>query len=437
MQLEIILSDLKKEQTGNMMFRLIETLYPICRSITGKGVRSTLNELNKFIPIQTTEVPTGTTVFDWTIPKEWNITDAWIKDLSGEKIIDFSNSNLHILNYSTPINKRLHLTELKPHLYTLPQFPDWIPYKTSYYAENWGFCMTHRQFLELKDQEYQVFIDSTLKDGSLTYGEFYIPGKSKEEVLFSAHICHPSLCNDNLSGIAVMTFLAQTMTKIQLKYSYRFIFIPGTIGSITWLAKNEDKVQNIRAGLILSCLGDLGDFTYKKSRRGDSEIDRMVNLILKQTQPEFNIVDFYPYGYDERQFCSPGFNLPVGSLSRSAHGTFKEYHTSADNLDFIKAGKLLESLNLCLRVIHAIESNKYFINTNPKCEPQLGKRGLYSAIGGHQGARTKEMAMLWILNMSDGHHSLSTISEKSNIDFPLIYETALILENYNLIKEVS
>jgi aminopeptidase-like protein len=435
MDLEDILLKLKKDKIEGTMFRLIEDLYPIYRSITGNGTRSTLGRLKAHIPIETCEVPTGEKVFDWIIPKEWNIRDAYIKDKSGKKIIDLQNSNLHTISYSIPINKKMTLSLLKKHLYSIPDHPEWIPYKTSYYKENWGFCLSHTQLQQLKDEEYHVYIDSTLHDGSLTYGELYLPGKLKDEVIFSTHICHPSLCNDNLSGISLVTFLAKTLSEIDLKYSYRFLFVPATIGSITWLARNEIKVENIKYGLVIACVGDSGEFTYKKSRQGNAEIDKLVALILKQTQTKFTIKDFSPYGYDERQYCSPGFNLPVGSLSRSTHGTYKEYHTSADNLDFINSIKLGESLKICLRIVHAIETNNYYININPKCEPQLGKRGLYDIMHRDQKLKDRMMAMLWILNYSDGQHSLVDISELSQIDFSLIAETASILAEHKLLEE--
>ena len=306
-----------KKDTGTELYHLAERLYPICRSITGNGVRDTLTILKEYIPIEVHEVPSGTKVFDWNIPDEWNIKDAYIKNANGEKIVDFKKSNLHVLNYSIPIHEKIRLDELKKHLFTIPEYPDWIPYRTSYHNRNWGFCISHNQFSGLKDGEYEVKIDSTLEPGFLTYGEYFIKGSSDEEVIFSCHICHPSLCNDNLSGIVVAIYLAQELKKLNLKYSYRFLFIPGTIGSITWLSLNEDSTRHIKHGLVLTLLGDQTKFHYKKSRKGDAEIDRIVTRKLKERYPEFGIIDFYPYGYDERQFCSPGFDLPVGRYRES------------------------------------------------------------------------------------------------------------------------
>ncbi len=417
------------------IYELISNLYPICRSITGDGIRKTLRILQQYIPLNLYEVPTGTQVFDWTVPREWNIRDAYIKNSAGEKIVDFHKSNLHVLNYSTPIHTKMPLDDLKAHLFTLPDRPDWVPYRTSYYKENWGFCLSYNQFLELKDEEYEVYIDSSLEDGHLTYGEYYIKGEKEDEVLISCHACHPSLANDNLSGIALATFLAKHLSQMSPSLSYRFIFIPGTIGSITWLAQNETHVDKIKHGLVLTCLGDTGKSHYKKSRRGDAEIDKAVIHVLKQSTQDYEIQEFSPYGYDERQFCSPGFNLPVGCFMRSPHGTYPQYHTSADNLDLVQPQALADSLAKILSVVQIIENNKKYFNQNPKCEPQLGKRGLYSAIGGLTDTKKTEMAMLWILNLSDGTNTLLDISEKSGLEFDLIKKTADTLRQFDLLKE--
>ena len=421
---------------GEDLYRLIERLYPICRSITGNGVRETLDIIKQYLSLEVNEVPTGTQVFDWTVPDEWNIKDAYIKNEKGEKIVDFKKLNLHVLNYSIPVNETMDLETLKAHLFTIPEYPDWIPYRTSYHNKNWGFCISHNQLLRLKDVSYEVKIDSTLQPGSLTYGEHLIKGSSSEEVIISCHVCHPSLCNDNLSGIAVATFLARELEKLHLKYSYRFLFIPGTIGSITWLSLNEDKIKNIRHGIVLTLLGDKTKFHYKKSRRGDAEIDRIILRQLKNKFTDFGIIDFYPYGYDERQFCSPGFNLPVGRLSRKPHGEFPEYHTSADNLDFVKPEHLSESLDLLLSIIRELESSEKYLNLSPKCEPQLGKRGLFKQIGGQSETNDYQMALLWILNLSDGEHSLQDIEEKSRLNVAILRDAAEALCKVNLLKKI-
>lgn len=417
---------------GKSMYDLAKRLYPICRSITGNGVRETLNILKEFIPLQIHEIPTGTKVFDWEIPDEWNINDAWIKDPIGNKIIDFKKLNLHVLNYSIPVDQKVGLAELKEHLYTIPESPDWVPYRTSYYSRKWGFCMSHNQFIELQDGEYHVHIDSELKPGSLTYGEYFIQGETDEEVLFSCHVCHPSLCNDNLSGITIAMQLAGILKDIKTRYSYRFLFIPGTIGSIAWLSENEDKVKNVKHGLVLSLLGDSTAFSYKKSRRGDAEIDKIMEYILKD-EKESQILDFSPYGYDERQYCSPGFNLAVGRLTRKPFGEFPEYHTSADNLDFISANNLGASLNLLLKVIFTIEGNLKYINLSPKGEPQLGKRGLYNNVGGSSHQKDYQMALLWMLNLSDGQNSTLDIAIKSGIKFENLIKVSIELSEADLL----
>lgn len=425
---------LNPSEVSQEMYQLISELYPICRSITGNGFRETLHWIKKHIELTQHEVPTGTQVFDWTVPKEWNIKDAYVKNSNGERIIDFNKSNLHVVNYSVPVKQKIHLEELKKHLFTLSDRPNWIPYRTSYYKESWGFCLSHKQFLELQDEEYEVCIDSSLEDGHLTYGEYYLKGEKPDEVLISCHACHPSLCNDNLSGIVIATFLAKYLSQINLSYSYRFIFIPGTIGSITWLCLNENQVHKIKHGLVLTCLGDPGKSTYKKSRRGDAEIDKAVTHVLKHSGKDSEIIDFFPYGYDERQFCSPGFNLPVGCFMRTPHSCYPEYHTSADNLDLVQTEYLADSFSKCLSVLHILENNKKYLNQNPKCEPQLGKRGLYGAIGGQTDTKMREMAMLWVLNLSDGNHSLLDIADRSGMSFDSINQAADALLKHDLLE---
>ncbi len=425
-------------EIGEQAYRLIVELYPLTRSITGDGVRRTLALLQRHVPLTVHEVPTGTRVFDWTVPKEWAIRDAYIKNAKGERVVDFRKSNLHVVSYSAPVHKKISLAELKEHLFSLPDHPDWIPYRTSYYRENWGFCVTHNQLLSLdvdSSESYEVLIDSSLSAGHLTYGEFYLPGATRDEVLLTSHVCHPSLCNDNLSGIAVLTGLAKLLAAQSRRYSYRFLFIPGTIGSITWLARNEARAPRIKHGLVLTCVGDPGHSSYKKSRRGDAEIDHAVRHVLAHSGQEYAILDFSPYGYDERQFCSPGFNLPVGCLMRTPHGRFPEYHTSADNLDLVRPEFLADSFSKCLAVINVLENNRTYLNTNPKCEPQLGKRGLYGAMGGHADARTNELSMLWVLNLSDGSHTLLDIANRSGVAFDIIQRAAQTLLQHGLLRD--
>jgi aminopeptidase-like protein len=434
-----LLKELKTRSSaeiGNELHSFAAELFPICRSITGEGTRRTLALIQSRIPLEISEVPTGASVFDWTVPKEWNIRDAYIKDGRGQKVVDFQQSNLHVLNYSVPVRAKMSLGELKPHLFTVPEHPDWIPYRTSYYQENWGFCMTHNQMLGLNDGEYEVCIDSTLEPGCLTYGEFYLPGRSSEEVLVSCHACHPSLANDNLSGLTVATALARLLSEKELRYSYRFLFIPGTIGAVTWLAHNRERAKRISHGLVLTAIGDAGGFHYKKSRRGDAEIDRAIAHVLRHNGEPYELLEFSPYGYDERQYCSPGFNLPVGCLMRSVWGTFPEYHTSADNLDFIKPESLAGSLRVCAAVVDVLENNFRYCNQNPYCEPQLGKRNLYRSTGG-ESIGSEINARLWVLNFSDGEHSLLDIAERSRLPFSVISEAAEVLCESGLLVKTS
>jgi aminopeptidase-like protein len=416
------------------MIDFIKELYPICRSITGNGVRETLNLINRHIPLKIHEVPTGTKVLDWEIPKEWNIRDAYVKDSAGKKIIDFKQLNLHVLNYSTPIRAKMSLAELKPHLFSIPDKPSLIPYRTSYYAENWGFCISHDQLTSLHDDLYDVVIDTDLSTGNLTYAEYYLKGKTREEVLISTHICHPSLCNDNLSGIAVCTYLASALSKTRPHYSYRFLFIPGTIGAIAWLALNENGLKHIKYGLVTSLLGIDSIFTYKRSRIGNAGIDRIVEHVLSLQDIQYKIIDFIPYGYDERQFCSPGYNLPVGNLTRVPFGEYPEYHTSADNFDLISDKALNDSLAVFHEVIRHIEADRKFINQYPKGEPRLGKRGLYDNIGGRNDSKILQLAFLWVLNYSDGEHSLTDIAMLSGLDLSIILEATDMLKEKQLIK---
>jgi aminopeptidase-like protein len=431
------LSAAQLAEQGERMHALCAQLYPICRSITGDGLRATLNQIGERIPLTLHEIPSGTSVFDWTVPREWNIREAWVKNAAGEKVIDFARHNLHVMSYSVPVHAKLSLAELRPHLHTLVDAPEWIPYRTSYYREDWGFCLAHRDLERLAEGEYEVCIDSTLEPGSLTYGECYLPGTTEDEVLLSCHACHPSLASDNLSGIALVTALAELLATAPRWYSYRILFIPGTIGSITWLWQHEEEATRIKHGLVVANVGDPGAFHYKRSRRGNAAIDRAVAHALKTSQLPHEIRDFSPYGYDERQYCSPGFDLPVGSLTRTPHGKFPQYHTSADNLDFITPAALAGSLAMYLKVLQILEYDCTYLNLNPHCEPQLGKRGLYRSLGGLADAGQRELAMLWVLNQSDGEHSLLEIAERSGLAFELVHDAAQALLAADLLSKAT
>jgi aminopeptidase-like protein len=417
---------------GQSMHALIAELYPICRSITGDGFRQSLRRLGQEVPITLSEVPTGTQVFDWTVPKEWNIRDAWIADAAGRRVVDFRESSLHVVNYSVPVRARMSLADLRPRLHTLPDQPDLIPYRTTYYKEDWGFCLRDRDLRALPEGTYEVCIDATLAPGHLTYGECVLPGETSAEILISVHSCHPSLANDNLSGMAVAVHLARQLSSSPRKHTFRFLFIPGTIGSITWLALHEAEAGRIRHGLVLSCLGDAGPSTYKRSRRGDALVDRAAEHVLAHGGAHA-VLDFIPYGYDERQYCSPGFDLPVGCLTRTPNGRFPEYHTSADNLGFVRPDALEDSLEKCLRIVEILERDQAYLNLNPKCEPQLGRRGLYRATGGRD-LPGFEMALLWVLNLSDGRHTLLDIARRAGIPFRVVLGAASALEGVGLLR---
>lgn len=433
---EDVLADQVDQTTaGQAMYGLVERLYPLCRSITGDGVRRTLAVIGESIPLDMHEVPSGTQVFDWTVPQEWNIRDAYIADASGSRVVDFQASNLHVVGYSVPVSATMSLEELRPHLHTLPEHPSWIPYRTSYYAPDWGFCLSKRTLDALPDGDYEVRIDSTLADGHLTYGEHVVPGETTDEIIVSCHICHPSLANDNLAGIAVAVQLAQRLAAAQPRYTYRFLFMPGTIGAITWLALNQERVERIKHGVVLACAGDRGTITYKRSRRGDTEIDQAARYVLRTSGREHTVVEFSPYGYDERQFCSPGFNLAVGCLSRTPYAQYPEYHTSADNPEFVSPDAMADTLDACTEIFGVLERNRYYRNLNPFCEPQLGKRGLYDALGGRSDAKQAQLAMLWVLNLSDGEHTLLHIAERSDLPFDAVAGAADALLGAGLIKE--
>jgi aminopeptidase-like protein len=418
------------------MHDLLVELFPICRSITGDGLRATLRAIERYAPLEWHEVPTGTSVLDWTIPNEWNIRDAWLKDPAGRTIAAFCDSNLHVVNYSAPVHRHLTLAELRPHLFSLPDRPDWIPYRTTYYSENWGFCLPHRDVEQLVEGDYEVFIDSTIAPGGLSYGECVLPGTRAAEVLIACHACHPSMANDSLSGVVLTAFLAEAMAKRTRRYTYRFLFAPATIGSLAWLARRGTLVERVEHGLVLTCVGDPGPFTYKRSRRSDAEIDRAVPQVLRDRHLEHRVKEFSPYGGDERQFCSPGYDLAVGALTRTPYGEYPEYHTSADNLAFVTPDALEESLDVCLSVFDVLEANRRYVNLRPHGEPQLGRRGLFRATSGNVDVFSPEFALLWVLNLADGRHTLLDVAERSGLPFDRIREAARVLNEHELVEEI-
>ncbi|HEY7266589.1 MAG TPA: DUF4910 domain-containing protein [Solirubrobacterales bacterium] len=420
--------------TGGEAYELMRRLFPLCRSLTGDGVRATFDLIEEQIPVARTEIASGTRVCDWIVPDEWNLRDAHITAPDGTRVIDLRDSTLHVVSYSEPVRARLSLDQLRERLHTLPEQPDVIPYRTSYYERTWGFCLTHRQLLDLEPGEYEVVIDSTLEPGQLTYAEHLVPGEGSREVLVSTYVCHPSLANDNLSGITVATMLAKRLRGRPLRHSYRFLFAPGTIGPLAWLERNREGLDRITHGLAISCIGDDGNLTYKRSRRGDAEVDRAMEIVLRDSGEPHRVLPWEPWGGDERQFCSPGFDLPVGTLMRTPHGEFDGYHTSADALELIRPESLEAAVDRCLDLVEVLESNRTLTNLSPFGEPQLGRRGLYRSAGGAVSSPDEERAMLWVLNQSDGETSLLDIASRSELDFPVVSRAADLLERAGLLS---
>lgn len=437
MLLEALREDSTAAAHTAQAFELMRELWPLCRSITGNGLRATLDGVHRWAPLERSEVPTGTPVFDWEVPKEWNIRDAWVAhaDDPGTRLIDFRAHNLHVVNYSTPVRARLTRAELEPHLHSIPGAPDRIPYRTSYYREQWGFCLRHADRERLGDGPFDVVVDADLAPGHLSYGECVIDGESDDEALVYTHVCHPSLANDNLTGIAVAAALARALRAgPRPRLTWRFVFAPGTIGSLTWLSRNEHRLPRVQAGLVIGLLGDGGALTFKQSRRGDTLVDRAAALVMAQCNGR--ITPFEPYGYDERQFCSPGFDLPVGRLTRTPNGLFPEYHNSADDLDFVQPLQVQRALQALARLIGAIDANRCWRNLSPKGEPRLGKRGLYGLVGGG-GPGQSEQALLWLLNQSDGRRDLIDIALRSQLPIEVLAEGAQALQRAGLLAEVG
>lgn len=414
---------------GSTLLALVRELYPLARSITGNGVRETLACLNAVAPLTIHEVPSGTRVLDWEVPPEWNLRAAYIDGPDGRRVVDVADHNLHLMSYSTPVEGWFTLDELQPHLYSDAARPEVIPYRTSYYAPNWGFCLSHRQRQALMPGRYRVVIDTTLQPGSLSYGEAVIPGSTDQEFLIYTHTCHPSLANDNASGMAVCAWLARWLASASRRLTYRIIFGPGTIGSITWLARNRTTLSRVEGGLVLALVGDAGPLAYKRSWSGTAAIDRAAAVCLR-SEPGAGCSDFSPWGYDERQFGSPGFRLPVGRLTRSAEEGYSGYHSSADNLELIRPESLAGALAAAENMLQLFDNNRLLTNLSPFAEPQLGRRGLYRSLGGPASPELQR-ALLWLLSLGDGEHDVIDACLKSGL------APAVVLQAEHALRETG
>ena len=420
------------------MTELVRALQPLPRSLTGDGVRQTLRLVDEWAALDVTEVPSGAQIYDWTVPPEWNVRAAWIADAAGDRIVDLASSTLHVVGYSEPVQATMRGRELRPRLHSLPEHPDWIPYRTSYYERTWGFCLTAAQLDRIADDaDYDVVIDATLDgEGSLTYGTHVVPGSDPEarELLVSTYVCHPATCNDNLSGIAVAAALGRWLPRGVLGYDVRIVFAPSTLGALCWLHGAEDELERIRGGMVVSCVGDRGPLTYKRSRDG-SDLDRAAAQVLS-VRPGSTLRDFVPWGGDERQFSSPGFGLAMGSLTRTPHGSYPEYHTSADDLEFLTSESLADSLEALVEMLVIVDGNETLVRVEPRGEPQLSQHGLDARMseGLLRGGEETRQALLWVLNLADGETSLLDTAERSGLPFALVRETADVLLQAGLVR---
>jgi aminopeptidase-like protein len=397
--------------------------------------------LQEVIPLDIKECPSGKNVYDWTIPKEWNIRDGWVKNSGGTKIVDFKKSNLHVVSYSTPVSKRIRFGELKKHLHYLEELPDAVPYRTSYYKEDWGFCISYNDYKEhfKQGEEYEVFIDSELKEGSLTIGELLVKGRSRKEHLLSTYICHPSLANDNLSGVVLTAFLARELLKKDLNFSYRIIFVPETIGAITYCAMHEEIMKNIGCGFVITTVGGPGKFGYKQSFDKDHYINQAIEEVFREKEIDFIRYPFNPLGSDERQYSSPGFRINVATICKDKYQEYNQYHTFFDNLDFVKPEHVNQTLELYLKAIEKIDKDRIFKNRNPNCEPMLSKYNLYPPIGGRHVFREKRPMseleiILWLLFYCDGKTGLLDISRRLDVPVEKLYEVAKKMEGKGILE---
>jgi aminopeptidase-like protein len=405
------------------------------RSITGAGTRATLERIGRDLPITVHSVPSGMAVLDWTVPAEWIVREAHVTGPDGRRVVDLADHALHLVGYSRPFRGTLSLDDLQAHLHSLPAQPDAIPYRTAYYTDTWGFCLRDRDRLALAPGSYSVVVDTELVEGALHYGELVLPGATADEILLSTHICHPGLANDNCSGIAAMVELGRRLARGPARrHTVRLIFVPGTIGAVTWLATHRHVVDHIRHGFVVTGLGDSGSLHYKRSRHGTTATDRAAELVLRERGHGERTLDFTPYGYDERQYCSPGFDLAVGRLTRSLHGEFPEYHTSLDDLSFVSEDQILDAVDALEAMLDVLDTNATYVNLEPYGEPQLGRRGLYRSIGSTMDRASVEMALLWVLNLSDGTASLVDIAERAGLPYRAVLHAARALVSAHLLR---
>ncbi len=417
------------------LYDLVGELYPVRRSLTGPGVRRTLEIVARYVPLDVVEVPSGTQVLDWTVPDEWELREGWIATTDGVRVVDTSATSLRVLGYSVPVHAVLRRDELLDHVHVDPAAPEHIPYRTAYYDRTWGFCLTQRERAALSDDRYEVRVDADRGPGHLIYGEVVLPGTSEAEVLLSTHVCHPELANDNCSGIAVLALLGRRLAARDRRLTYRLLFLPGTIGALAWLHANRARAGRIAHGLVVAGVGDPGPLTYQRTVHGAHPVDRAAAMVVPARGG--SLLDFSPWGYDERQFNAPGFRLPVGRLSRTPHGTYPEYHTSADDLSFVQPASLLDSLTALEEILSILEGDATYRNLAPYGEPQLGRRGLYAGIGGERDQAEVKLALLWVLNQSDGTRSLLDVAQRSGLPFAAVAHAARLLLDAGLLERVE
>lgn len=422
---------------------LLRRLFPLCRSITGEGVRETLRIINEYAEFRIEEYPSGTMVHDWTIPDEWRVREAYIEDSAGNRVVDFQENNLHLMSYSRPLRATLSFDDLAPHLHSLPDHPSLIPYRTSYYQDDWGFCLSQDQLNGLdRNGDYRVVVDTDLKPGSLTLAHAVLAGTSGKEFLFSTYCCHPSMANDNVSGMVGAVLLYRALRDRRRRHGYRFVIAPETIGAITYLAHHGAELANVAGGFVLSCMAGPDPLGYKETFHGDHLIDRSTRLAFRDAGLDFIPYPFIPNGSDERQYSSPGYRIPMGTITKSKYYEYPFYHTSGDDLDFVSPDNLEKTCRVYLSVIDMLEENAVFVSRSPHGEPHLGKRGLHPAVGGTYGQTASSDheetdVIAWIMFLADGSSDLIAMAERSGVPFHRLARTARRLTEGGLLEEIT